>query len=149
MVYVEWLLREPCLWLAWCIALVDGHPGIKEISQVASLVASSTATCHYGLCLDQVCCMNPGPTWQADVRDVGWNESVWWSGELFQKGLVLVFSRLFHTWLLWNHGADWVIWEKCTTSRECQTKYLAMSPVMDSSERMDLWLLKDLLITIS
>ena len=32
---------------------------------------------------------------------------------------------------------DWDLWEKCTTSRECKTKYLAVSPVTDNFEDQD------------
>ena len=48
------------------------------------------------------------------------------------KGLVLIFSFPFHYMRVKDRRDDWVVWWTCTTSRECQSKYLAVSPVTDN-----------------
>ena len=111
-------------------------PRTKEIWRHSCLVASSAATCHMGSVLT-IRLYEPGPTWHDDVECVGGNESVWWSGDYFWK----VSSRLSHdhaTPEWYGRLNSWVLWEKCTNSREDQTKYLAVSPVMDNFEQLDL-----------
>ena len=51
---------------------------------------------------------------------------------LFPKGLVLIFSFPFHYMRVKDRRVDWVVWWKCTTSAECQSKYLAVSPVTNN-----------------
>ena len=48
------------------------------------------------------------------------------------KGLVLIFSFPFHYMRVKDRRVDWVLWWTCTTSRECQSKYLAVSLVTDN-----------------
>jgi hypothetical protein len=56
-------------------------------------------------------------------------------GISFERSRLGLLSSISHLAVL-EPQADWVMWVKYTTSRECQTKYLGMSPVMDNSERL-------------
>ena len=112
-------------------------PRTKEIGQVSCVVASSATTWQYGLCLDQLSCENSarwtegGSQWQDGARPS-------WSEGLLLKSLVSVFSRPWRRMSIVVNGVDQNLWGKCTTSRECQTKYLAVSPVMDNYEQLSL-----------
>ena len=55
---------------------------------------------------------------------------------LFPKGLVSGFSFSFHYMRVKDRRVVWVSWWKCTTSAECKTKYLAVSPVTDKFEQL-------------
>ena len=126
----------PCLWLPGVSHLWTATQEQRDWRR-SSWEASSAATCHMGSVLT-IRRYEPGPTWHDDVECVGGNGSVWWCGELPLKGLVLVFSWPSRKMSVMVERVDWVLWEKCTTSRECQTKYLAVSPVMDNYEQLDL-----------
>ena len=61
----------------------------------------------------------------------------WLSRDYSQKVSSQSSPFLFTTWGSRTEWVDWVSWWKCTTSRECQTMIIAVSPVTDNSEQLD------------
>ena len=63
--------------------------------------------------------------------------SAWRTGDCFPKVSSQSSPFLFTKWGLRSEWVDWVSWWKCTTSRECKTMIIAVSPVTDNSEQLD------------
>ena len=131
MVYVEWLLR-PMSTVPGVRAIVDGHPGNRGIWRTPSDDCFQCSHCHMGSGL---------------INYVAWTLSGWTSrcrgmlggtgqarmgGKMFLKDLVSFFSFPYHKWCVKDSWVEWVQWWTCTTSAECKTKYLAVSPETDN-----------------
>ena len=115
------------------ISLVDGHPGTKRSETPCSL-AYRTATCYMGSGLTEYVVRTRilrARWWQRGYcRCNGARRERF--GRSLRKSLVLVNICPFEQNVHHGRRADQVMWVNCTTSAECKTKYLAVSPVTDN-----------------
>ena len=134
---VEWLLGAMSMVFFTRDWLTCGRPPRdKEIEVTPSLVSLPCSHKSYGLCLDWVCWVDlTGRT--SRCRGGRRYCSAIGMGKLLWKIPAPSSPFLFTSRRSRSEWADGVLWWTCTTSAECQSKYLDVSPVTDNSEQLN------------